>query len=373
MAGRRGNGEGSVGLRPNGTWRARITDATTGSRIEKYFRLRKEASAWIAQMTALQTQGKRIAPDKTTFRQVADAWLATKAHSVGANTYNKYEMNLRVHVLPDLGDIPMAKAPLHIQDLINKKAAEVAPATVRQIVLVVRQILSVALDRELIHRLPRLVLPKMVERVPDLPTPEQVQFILWASDTSKYGFGLWLELGTGMRRSEMLALNWDDFDELNRFISVTKAVIRVNGDYEVKETKTKAGTRRIDLPKKVCDILAGKKKSGRMFATESGEYLSPWNWQRLWKAWIKRANKMIEAHNEKLKDGEKPVPAIGNVRFHDMRHHYASTLLAVGVAPRVAQVLTGHDDMTTLQQRYTHVMPTQTRYAADKLDEMLPN
>ena len=108
-----------------------------------------------------------------------------------------------------------------------------------------------------------------------------------------------------------------------------------------------------------------------MFATESGDYLSPWSWQRAFTGWKKAANAAITARNEGAGEAQ-PVPPIEGVRFHDLRHLYATNLLAAGIAPRVTQTMTGHENMTTLQQRYTHVLPEQTRSAADKLGEMLP-
>ena len=258
-------------------------------------------------------------------------------------------------MLPELGDSPMAKTPNLVQDIINKKAAEVSPATIRQIVTVIRQIFSIALDRKLIQRLPRIVIPEMNERIREIPTPEQVQFILWASETSKHGFGLWLKLGTGMSWSEMLALNWQDFDNLNRTVSVNKAFVRANGSYEVKDIKTREDLRQIALPRKVNDILAKKKKVGKMFQTESGQYLTPGSWQRLWNEWLKQANVMIEAHNTKLEEGEKPVPSIRNVRFHELRLFYASTLLAEKVTPDVAQILIGYKEIIAL-----HLIDTYT-------------
>jgi len=312
------------------------------------------------EMTAKNASTGKNTPDKTTFRQIADEWLSNKARSVGTNAYNKYQLNLHVHVLPELGDSPMAKTPNLVQDIINKKAAEVSPATIRQIVTVIRQIFSIALDRKLIQRLPRIVIPEMNERIREIPTPEQVQFILWASETSKHGFGLWLKLGTGMSWSEMLALNWQDFDNLNRTVSVNKAFVRANGSYEVKDIKTREDLRQIALPRKVNDILAKKKKVGKMFQTESGQYLTPGSWQRLWNEWLKQANVMIEAHNTKLEEGEKPVPSIRNVRFHELRLFYASTLLAEKVTPDVAQILIGYKEIIALQQKYNRLIHDRT-------------
>ena len=367
---KRANGEGSISRRADGKFMARIS--SEGKRLCKYFSLRKDANAWLAAQLSKVADGGCIFPSKVSFAELAEEWKAAKRHSVGANTFVKYEANYRNHLLPELGDLVARDAAARLQSLINKKAAVVSPATVRQIVLVARQVLELAVDRDILAKIPRLTLPKMAERVPAMMTSEQLLFLLEAANADRYGHGLWIEVGAGLRRSELLALDWTDFNEAERTISVTKAVIRHAGKYQVKETKTKAGIRKIDLPAVVVTALKRSSlQQGRMFATESGDYLSPWSWQRAFTGWKKAANAAIAARNESAGEAQQ-VPPIEGVRFHDLRHLYATNLLAAGIAPRVTQTMTGHENMTTLQQRYTHVLPEQTRSAADKLGEMLP-
>lgn len=77
---------------------------------------------------------------------------------------------------------------------------------------------------------------------------------------------------------------------------------------------------------------------------------------------------MIAAHNEKEKTDIGPV---SEVRFHDLRHQFASFMHELGISPKTTQQMTGHADLDTLLQRYTHVTPELTKAASEQLNELL--
>lgn len=375
---KRANNEGSITILPDGSAQARIS--VKGKRPSKRFYgpdAETLAKAWVRNNLTDVSRGINILPITTTINELAEAWLAARKISVGKNTYVKYEGYLNKHVLADLGDA--AVCDVNPQIWINSKSEKLSPATVRQLWSVLRSILEDALDQDLIRKLPRVRLPKMVEREPDPLTTEQMAYLLRAADASKskYAFGLWLAIGCGLRRSEMLALDWKDIDFGKKKIKIRRAVIRVKKEYIVKTPKTKAGRRDIDAPNFVLNKIKPLAQSeGLLFQTESGKYLSPWNWQRIFAAWLERADKAIEKDKTKAKEEKTPfvdVPKLAGTHFHDLRHQYATLLMLCGTSATVAQQMTGHDDTPTLINRYTHSTPGATRDAADKLDAMLQN
>ena len=375
MAAKRANNEGSITILPDGTVQARIS--VKGKRPSQRFRgptALTDAKAWVRNNLTDLSRGIAITPSEVTLSELTGAWLASRKISVGENTYKKYKNYIDIHILPDLGNLPLVS--ISAQPWINLKAASLAPATVRQLWSVLRSILLDAQDADIIRKIPRVRLPRMVEREPEPLTTEQMSYLLRAAEASKskYAFGLWLAIGCGLRRSEMLALEWPDIDFANRKIKVHRAVIRVDKEYITKTTKTKAGRRNIDAPSFVLDKLQPiAKKEGKIFATESGQYLSPWNWQRLFVAWIKRADKMITVDAAKAEKDKIDfnVPKLTGTHFHDLRHQYATMLMLCGTSATVAQQMTGYDDTPTLINRYTHATPEATRKAADNLDDML--
>lgn len=371
---RRGNNEGSIVPRPGGKIQARVTvgvkDDGSIDRISKTFLATEKTLAreWIADQISAMGRGMNLSARNTTWSELQKLWLATKKATVSNSSYVRSDYMSR-HV--PWKDEPVKECVNLIQPFINEISAKFAPKTIREIYAVIHGVMELAVEKGIIHREPKIRLPRIEERVPTVMSIEQISFLIQASKRhkSKYAFGLWLELGTGLRRGEMLALNWSDVDWDGKTITVNKSLVREGDGYELKHrTKTKAGMRTIDVPEMILAELKQSEGTGKMFKTDSGEYLLPWNWSRLFRSWREQADKLIATHNEKNKTS---IGSVGDVRFHDLRHQFASFLHSLGVSPRTAQQMTGHADMPTLMQRYTHVTPELTREAADKLNEAL--
>jgi len=173
--------------------------------------------------------------------------------------------------------------------------------TLKGVYYIARCVLEAAYEKDLIYRMPKIKLPKIEERAPHLLNAEQIPFLLNVSKTSKYGFGLWLELGTGFRRGSMLALDCDDFDFDDNTVEVNKRMVREGGKIVSKPgAKTKAGTRIYDVPPIIMKIIGEINRPGHpLFETENGTRLSLWNWSRLFRSWRTHADSAIEVENGK--------------------------------------------------------------------------
>lgn len=356
---RRANGEGSITYKEDKKlYYARITIGTNDNgspkRKSKYFKKTTEAKHWLTEQKALQLDGVDIGNDNVTFGMLSKELMETKKATISPSTYETYVYIYR-H-LDSLYDKKIKDVPLLIQKLINHKSETLSSSSINKIWTLARQTLEIAYNRDIIRKIPKVSMPKFTERIPEPLSIESILELITAAEkhNSKYSFGIWLELGTGLRRSEMLALDWDDIDFTNSTITIRKALIRINGKSIINEhTKTKAGYRIIPVPEIVMEKLKGiADQSGHLFKTEKGTYLNPWNWSRLFRSWRK-------------------IAGLDQVRFHDLRHQFATMLMQVGTHARVAQSMTGHADMPTLLERYTHVQPALMREAADKLNDAL--
>jgi integrase len=356
MATRRSNNAGAISVRPNGNLQARVTVGTkddgTPDRISKTFGANEKtlANQWIADQISAMGRGVNLSARNTSWKELQDQWLATKKATVSGGTYDKHYYAAK-HI-PWTTD-PAKDCVQKVQQLLN--GLKLSPATIRDVYSVIRGVLELAVEKDIVFKLPRYRLPATDEREPALMSMDELSKLLAASSKrkSKYSFGLWLELGTGLRRSEMLALDWADFDFDACTVTVKKALVREGSKIVCNnKTKTKAGRRTIDVPKIILEQLEPKKGTGPVFVTDTGERLAPANWSRLFRSWRKQAG-------------------IEHVRFHDLRHQFASFMHLLGVPGRTTQQMTGHADMTTLMQRYTHVTPDETRAASEKLGELL--
>jgi integrase len=373
---RRGNNEGSIVSRPGGKIQARVTvgfkDDGSLDRISKTFCDNEKTLAreWIADQISAMGRGVNLSARNTSWKELQDQWLATKKATLPktADTYQKYHYAAK-HIPWTIE--PAKDCVQRVQPLINELSHKMASSSIRNVYAVLRGVMELAMDKDIIFKMPKIKLPALEERIPVMMSFAQIAFLLQATEKyeSKYAFGLWLELGTGLRRSEMLALDCKDIDIEKRTIPINKKLIRIGNKIEcVLKTKTKAGTRLMDVPQVIIDAIAPHTGTGKLFQTDTGEYLSPSNWSRLFRAWRKRADVLIAAHNKKTGAELSPV---STVRFHDLRHQFASFMHELGIAPKTTQQMTGHSDIDTLLQRYTHVTPEQTKAASEKLNELL--
>lgn len=353
---RRPNNEGAFSIRPSGSIQARVTvgykDDGKIDRITKTFPANEKDAAreWVADQVAQMSRGVNLVARNTSWKELQDLWLATKKATVSGGTYDKHFYACK-HI-PWSAD-PVRDCVQKVQPFLN--SLKLSPATIRDVYAVIRGVLELAVEKDIVFKLPRYRLPATDEREPALMSMDELAALLAASSKrkSKYAFGLWLELGTGLRRSEMLALNWSDFDFDANTVTIKKALVREGSKVVCNpKTKTKAGFRTIDVPKIIMEQLEQRKTEGKVFATESGEYLSPANWSRLFRSWRK-------------------IAGIEHVRFHDLRHQFASFMHMLGISPKTTQQMTGHSDMPTLLQRYTHVTPAETKAASEQLNELL--
>ena len=376
MATRRGNNEGGLTIRPNKKIQARVTVGLkpdgTPDRIYETFEANEKTLAlqWIADHKSALGRGVNYADRNTSWKTLQDQWLATKKATLPktANTYEKYHYAAK-HIPWDAE--PVKDCVPKIQSHINDLSAKLSASTIRNVYAVIRGVLELAIDKDIIFKVPKIKLPAIEERIPEMMKIDQIKFLLAATEKweSKYAFGLWLELGTGLRRSEMLALECSDINIESGTVIVSKKLVRIGNEVKcIPKTKTKAGYRVIDVPAIIMGAIAPHIGKGHLFKTDSGEHLTPGNWSRLFRSWRKRADKMILKHNAKEKTDIGPV---SEVRFHDLRHQFASFMHELGVSARTTQQMTGHADMDTLLQRYTHVTPELTKAASQQLNELL--
>ena len=379
---RRGRNEGSITKRPNNTYMAQLVVGTKDDggpdRVTKYFADPQAAKDWLAEQRVLVGRGLDAHPAQQSFGELAEAWMKTQKATVAGNTYEKYVYNYR-H-LEKLKPLAPKIVKDRLQAHLNELAGKLSPSTLRGVYYIARSVLEEAYEKDLILRMPKIKLPKLEERAPRILETEQINFLVDASKTSKYHYGLWLELGTGLRRGMMLALDWDDFNFKDNTVTANNRMVRENGGWLIKPgAKTKAGARVYDVPPVVMASLMKLAKPGKpMFETDTGSRLSLWNWSRLFRSWRLHADQAIELENEKRQalnehqaDSTLPlVKKIGDVRFHDLRHQFASFLKELGVHIFTIQDMGGWSD-PDMARRYSHSDRDQTRAASEKLDAVI--
>jgi integrase len=366
---RRGRGEGGVYQRGDGLWVGSVSMGYDGNgkRLRRvvYGATKKEAQDELRKLQNDAANGVGLAIEKPTLGEWLTRWLALVKPSVEPNTYRFYEVQVRLHIVPHIGHIQVAKlAAVHVQGLYSTLTATgVSPAIQRKAGLTLTISLNEAVRLNMIpgNVAEKVRKPKAAKAEIQVFDPEQVRRFLQAARESRH-YPLYLTaLDSGVRPGELLALRWEDVDFEGGFLSITKSLEEINGVVRVKATKTQKGRRRVDLSAETLAVLAEHRKAalaaGRItapvFHNIEGGYLLQSNLlQRSFKAILTKAG----------------LPSVG---LYTLRHTCATLLLLADVPAKVVSERLGHANIAITLDTYSHVLPSMQKRAASVLGAIL--
>lgn len=384
---RRGNHEGSIVRRGDGRWMAMMTigrDPATGKlqRVALYGKTRQAVADKLSQALSDRSRGTFVAPHKLTVGEWLDTWLRDyKEPKLRPISYDSYAMLIRLHIKPALGHVPLKDLrPDQVQRLYNaKRDAGLSPRTIRYIHTVLHGALKQAMKTQLVGRnvTEATELPSGKTRTMRPLTLEQVQQFLAAVRDDRLFAAVFLALGTGLRRGELLGLRWQDLDLDAGVLHVRQTLVRVGnheggtGDRKTRlifqAPKTEQSRRVIPIPGQIIETLRRHKArqaeerlllgeayedQGLVFCQANGRPIDPRNFTRSFERLLKQAG----------------VPRI---RFHDGRHTFATLMLELGEAPKTVQTMLGHTKISTTLDIYSHVSLDLERKAAARLNAVL--
>jgi len=331
MAKKRANGEGSIRKKPSGRWEGRYTqgiDPVTGRAIQKSVSAKTQAEC--KEKLAKAIRENRGVPLNHTGDYTAAEWcrLWFETYSkpnIRYNTAKGYEGIIEHHIIPAIGAIKLKQlSSIHIQRMYNdlkengrmprgakQNDKPLSNTFVRRVHAVLQAALKQAVKERLIPYNPCencRIPPKDKKEMTILP-PERIGRYL--QEAEKYGVlpMFYLELSSGLRRGELLALQWEDLNVKERILTVNKQVTRMEGELDVTEPKTKNSVRKVALSQQAVDLLVQEHEQHPdnpiLFPSpRTGGYWSPDAVSRINRKLLKNAG--IEEH----------------VRFHDLRHPY---------------------------------------------------
>jgi len=381
---KRANGEGSIYQRPNGTWVAQITTGRDCEgklkRVSYSGKTRREAQEKATKALSELQNGTFVEPTKTTLSQWLDTWMQEyKKQSLRPTTYEGYKIIIDVHIKSAVGGIQLRQLqPSDLQRFYNSKLENgradgkggLSPRMIRYIHAILHGALKQAIKEGLVIRnvTEAVTLPRQKKKEFTPLNQEQVIKFLNSIKEDRLYAAFLLDIGSGLRRGELLALRWKDVDLKNGVIKVRQSLARVKGEWLFQEPKSEKSKRSVPMPDDIIvelkshkarqnkeKLLAGdayKKDYDLVFATPDGRPLETRSFLR---------------HFEKLLE-EAGLP---KVRFHDIRHTYATLLLEAGEHPKVVQELLGHSQITMTLDTYSHVMPELKHAAALKISNIL--
>ena len=386
MANKRANGEGTIvknirnGIQKG--WRASITigigDNGKIKRKEFTGKTQQEVKKKLEEYKKEMLLGTISSDDKITVSEWYHTWLFDyRIKDLKPKSFEKYEGIYRNYIKDsELGKIKLKDLrATHIQRYYNKLQDTKPISTIKGINTRLKPCLGEAEKQGYIQKnyCKMVTLPKdNNKKTIQVLTQQQQKLFIEAIKGHKLEVLFLIALGTGLRLGELLGLKWSDIDFNTGILTVNRTLSRVKnqttGKYEIIEQtpKTKNSNRTIPIPNDILNKLKEHKKNQskqRLFVGEgyiNNNYVftddigNPID--------DKRPGRNLKSTLAKL--------SIEPIKFHALRHTYATRLFEANVPPKTVQVLMGHYDISITMDIYTHVMEDAKLEAIEKLNNI---
>lgn len=342
-----------------------------GRRVRKShggFDRRKDAREALNTVLQRQREGTYIAPTSQSFGQfLTDEWLPGIRSTVKPSTWDSYSRNIQLHLIPRLGTRSLSKlGPAELNDLyasLSEGPRPLSTRTIRYVHTIVHRALK---DATRWGKVPRNVAALADPPRPKAPadfrfwTPTQVQIFLGDTRGDLLHSLYFVALTTGMRRGELLGLRWADVDLAVGRLVVKQTVVSVGYQVQFSEPKTARSRRTISLdPSTVATLKAHRshqleqrlawgpawRESEFVFTREDGSLIHP--------------QSVSDAFERAVKQVSLPL-----IRFHDLRHTYATLALDAGMKPWDLSDRLGHSSVAFTLQAYRHAVQATQESAA---------
>ena len=289
------------------------------------------------------------------------------------STYLTYHGYIENHIKPQLGKIPLNDlTTLHLQQFYKKLLAEgrveriesqkqpkgLSTKTVRNIHQIISSALKLAVEQRLIARNPAdgCALPKAEHKeMQTLPVEQLTSFLREAKDSGVFAL-YYIDLTTGLRRGELLGLKWSDIDLEKGDLRVQRQIGRIDGKIIEMPLKTKNAYRTLPLSADAINVLMQqRRKTGNsewVFPSPTGGPMSPDSVLHMLHRVLKRAG-------------------LPKVRFHDLRHTFATLALQNDVDIKTVSGMLGHFSAGFTLDTYAHVTTSAKREAAKTMGSIL--
>lgn len=359
-------------------------DPISGKRVRKWhsgFTTKRAAEEARVEILSSLQRGEYVTPAKQTLGSfLIDEWVPSVKVSVRPSTWTSYRRTVELHVVPHLGFVQLQRlAPGQLNALYSKLLAEgrangpggLSPRSVRYVHAVIHRALNDAVRWNRIARNPATAAepprPRSDSQAITTWTRQQLRAFLDSVADDRLAAAWMLAATTGMRRGEILGLRWTDVDLETARVAVRQTVISVDYEIQISTPKTASGKRSIAVgPATVAAIRRHRivqleeklalgdayLDQGLIFADPAGGFVHPDGFGK--------AFQRLQA--------EAGLPRI---RFHDLRHTYATLALEGGIRSRVVSERLGHSTVAMTLDTYSHVLPGLQEAAVETFTELL--
>ncbi|AGR47480.2 integrase [Brevibacillus phage Abouo] len=384
----------SVQKRGKNSWLlvAEVGYDSLGNRIRKTrtvkAKTKREAELELAKFQVEIEAGMYISPNKMTFKDFVQEWEVKYAKKELSQktliTYNRYLNN---RIIPTFGHMRLDEIkPFHIVNFFSdlseegsrhdRKAGSLSSSSLLVVYRALRNVLQRAVDWKIIsiNSAATVKKPRANSKEVKPYDEEEVTKLFMALQNELYHWRMMITIAltTGLRRGELIALEWSHIDLDTGTIDVKQNIsVFSNGEPIITEPKTKKSIRKVSLPDSVTQQLRDyylhcRKEKLRMgdkwenndrffvfYNSTTGKPFFPESPYRWFQRFIKRHN-------------------LRPIRFHDLRHTSATILINQGVHAKIISERLGHTNISITMNIYGHALRTADKDAANKFDNILP-
>lgn len=380
---------GTIEKRGENSWRLTVAGGMDAE--GKQIRMRKtvnaksqrEAEKLLALMIAEVEQGQFTNTKNLTFTDFIARWIKDYGlNNLAPKTLHRYKQLFDTRIIPALGHYKIEHIkPAHLLEfyntLINEgtrldgRPGKISDRTVLYHHRVISAVLQDAVEWQVIPYNPakRVKPPKVIKTQGKYYDEEQTAALLQAAENEAFDYRviLVLAISTGLRRGELMGLEWSDidFEKLTLTVRQVSQYIPGKGIF-TKEPKNETSKRTVSLPLSVVSLVKEYRKewaenririadlwqgSDRLFVTWDGKPMHPDTISKWFPKFLKR-------------HGLPPLP------FHGLRHTAATLLIKEGLHAKTISSRLGHSNINTTMNIYGHALKSADKEAADKIDHI---
>ena len=281
-----------------------------------------------------------------TFEEFSKKWFET--YVINNNKPSEQRQKkyiLRLHLNPIFGKVPLNQIPIQLIEQYKsiKIKSGLAGKTINNHLAILAKCLNTALEWEIIDKTPRIKKLKIPPYESEFLSHEECEHLLSHAEGVWYEM-IFLGIKTGLRLGEITGLDWSSLNFKDRILTVKQALVR-NMIVSPKSNKI----RHVPMTNELCELFSKRKQNkGYVFTDENGDFLKAERCRRNMHFICKKAD-------------------IKNIKWHTLRHTFASHLIQLGAHQIEVQRLLGHSDIQTTM-RYAHLAPSSLRKAIDLLE-----
>lgn len=360
----------------------RVYDSTSNKKIQKSkrgFQTKKSAQEFLNKTQHNILSGSYVAPDNLTFGEYLLKWLSTHSKSyLGQSTFESYQCQIKKHIIPSLGSIQLQKlTAFHLKEFYNDKLTSgriqgvggLSPRTVQYMHRIISEALAHAVNDNLIPtNISKTIPPIKVRKYKgEVYTFDDLQKLFEVIKGTDIEIAIILASSLGLRRGEILGMSWNQIDFNNKLLTINRQLIRTETGSKFTSPKTENSNRTIPIEDNLIRILKKNKERQEILKSQldnlyednnlvvckdNGSLIPPDNI-------TKKFNYLLKKNNLK------------KIRFHDLRHTFATLMLEQNQSLKVVSELLGHTTIKTTADIYSHALDSTKRKANATLDNIL--